>query len=200
MSIDALTQAKSTLEGVRGALGIYSKTEVDMTLGMLDRAIANYTDLDAICQDLQEMTYTQAMRIAELEAKLLDKQQFTNVVNPSIHAGSGEKIDEKHNFHHGGIEQKPYGYLKLSNGKFYVEVVGVPDLDCNPDYLPLHTHPQPKQEPVAWQVYPFDYGIGHEGVYARTDRLEQVEAWKRKGWNVQPLYTHPYASQPKGQA
>jgi hypothetical protein len=70
MSIDALTQAKSTLEGVRGALGIYSKTEVDMTLGMLDRAIAKYTDLDAICQDLQEKTYTQAMRIAELEAKL----------------------------------------------------------------------------------------------------------------------------------
>jgi len=28
------------------------------------------TDLDAICQDLQEKTYTQAMRIAELEAKL----------------------------------------------------------------------------------------------------------------------------------
>ena len=27
------------------------------------------TDLDAICQDLQEMTYTQAMRIAELEAE-----------------------------------------------------------------------------------------------------------------------------------
>jgi hypothetical protein len=48
-----------------------------------------------------------------------------------------------------------------------------------------------KKEPVAWQVHPFDYGIGHEGVYARTDRLEQVEAWKRKGWNVQPLYTQP---------
>jgi len=49
-------------------------------------------------------------------------------------------------------KQEPYGYLKLSNGKFYVEVVGVPDLDCNPDYLPLHTYPQPKQEqnePVA---------------------------------------------------
>ena len=52
--------------------------------------------------------------------------------------------------------QEPYGYLKLSNGKFYVEVVGVPDLDCNPDYLPLHTHPQPKQEqgePVAFKIY-----------------------------------------------
>ncbi len=45
--------------------------------------------------------------------------------------------------------QKPYGYLKLSNGKFYVEVVGVPDLDCNPDYLPLHTDPQPKREWVG---------------------------------------------------
>jgi hypothetical protein len=44
---------------------------------------------------------------------------------------------------------------------------------------------------VAWQVHPFDYGIGHQGVYARTDRLEQVEIWKRKGWTVQPLYTHP---------
>ena len=75
MSIDALTQAKSTLEGVRGALGIYSKTEVDMTLGMLDRAIAKYTSLDAICQDLQEKTYTQAMRIAELEAKLTEAEK-----------------------------------------------------------------------------------------------------------------------------
>ena len=75
MSIDALTQAKSTLEGVRGALGIYSKTEVDMTLGMLDRAIAKYTDLDAICQDLQEKTYTQAMRIAELEALAKQEQR-----------------------------------------------------------------------------------------------------------------------------
>jgi hypothetical protein len=49
----------------------------------------------------------------------------------------------------------------------------------------------PVQEPVAWQVHPFDYGIGHEGVYARTDRPEQVEMWKRKGWTVQPLYTTP---------
>jgi hypothetical protein len=53
--------------------------------------------------------------------------------------------------------------------------------------------PAPVQEPVAWQVHPFDYGIGHEGVYARTDRPEQVEMWKRKGWTVQPLYTTPPA-------
>ena len=50
---------------------------------------------------------------------------------------------------------------------------------------------QQEQEPVAWQVHPFDYGIGHKGVYAMTQRLDQVKAWERKGWTVQPLYTHP---------
>jgi hypothetical protein len=55
--------------------------------------------------------------------------------------------------------------------------------------------PAPVQEPVAWQVHPFDYGIGHQGAYARTDRSEQVEMWKRKGWNVQPLYATPPAAQ-----
>ena len=44
-------------------------------------------------------------------------------------------------------KQEPYGYLKLSNGKFYHEVEGVPDLACNPDYLTLQNHPQPKREP-----------------------------------------------------
>ena len=39
------------------------------------QAIANYTDLDAICQDLQEMTYTQAMRIAELEAAVAEQHE-----------------------------------------------------------------------------------------------------------------------------
>lgn len=50
-----------------------------------------------------------------------------------------------------------------------------------------------QQEPVAWRVHPFDYGIGHEGVYALTMRIDQVEAWKRKGWTVEPLYAQPQA-------
>ena len=50
---------------------------------------------------------------------------------------------------------------------------------------------QEQADPVAWQVHPFDYGIGHKGVYAMTQRLDQVKAWERKGWTVQPLYTHP---------
>lgn len=50
---------------------------------------------------------------------------------------------------------------------------------------------QTEQEPVAWRVHPFDYGIGHEGAYAMTMRPEQRDAWKRKGWNVEPLYTAP---------
>jgi hypothetical protein len=50
---------------------------------------------------------------------------------------------------------------------------------------------QQEQEPVAWQVHPFDYGIGSEGVYAMTQRPDQVKAWERKGWTVQPLYTTP---------
>ena len=50
---------------------------------------------------------------------------------------------------------------------------------------------QPQGEPVAWCVHPFDYGVGHAGVYAMTQRPEQVEAWKRKGWEVKQLYTTP---------
>lgn len=47
------------------------------------------------------------------------------------------------------------------------------------------------QEPVAWRVRPFDYGIGYEGVDALTTRKEQCEMWERKGWKVEPLYDAP---------
>ena len=52
-----------------------------------------------------------------------------------------------------------------------------------------------KQEPVAWRVHPFGYGVGHEGAYAMTMRLEQVEAWNRKGWIVEPLYAAPVSAE-----
>jgi hypothetical protein len=48
-----------------------------------------------------------------------------------------------------------------------------------------------EQEPVAWRVHPFDYAIGHEGVFAVTQLPQQRDVWIRKGWNVTPLYTHP---------
>lgn len=51
--------------------------------------------------------------------------------------------------------------------------------------------PAPQQEPVAWRVHPFDYGVGYKCVYAMTMRPDQVEMWKRKGWRVDPLYTAP---------
>ena len=47
--------------------------------------------------------------------------------------------------------------------------------------------------PVAWRVHPFDYGIGHEGVYAMTMLEQQRDAWLRKGWKVEPLYVAPPA-------
>jgi len=51
-------------------------------------------------------------------------------------------------------KQEPYGYLKLSNSKFYQEVEGVPNIKKSPDYLPLYTHPQPKAEKqVAFKIY-----------------------------------------------
>lgn len=52
-----------------------------------------------------------------------------------------------------------------------------------------------QQEPVAWRVHPFDYGIGHQGAYAATHQPQQRDAWIRKGWAVQALYTHPAPQQ-----
>ena len=88
MSIEAMKQALEALEKSQSALAEeLSAWDIDPPLHhvqeshdlcgpaitSLRQAIAKYTDLDAICQDLQEKTYTQAMRIAELEAKLKEK-------------------------------------------------------------------------------------------------------------------------------
>ena len=68
---------KQWLEALENTLGFTGSREIDsatrQSITSLRQAIAEYTDLDAICQDLQEKTYTQAMRIAELEAKLTEK-------------------------------------------------------------------------------------------------------------------------------
>lgn len=68
--------------------------------------------------------------------------------------------------------------------------------ECGGDHHPLcsRTHlpvpaKGPTHQPVAWRVHPFDYGIGSKGVYAITQIGLQVEAWERKGWKVEPLYT-----------
>ena len=69
MSIEAMKQALELL-----AVATFHSPELQAKrTEVIERglqAIAESTDLDAICQDLQEKTYTQAMRIAELEAKL----------------------------------------------------------------------------------------------------------------------------------
>lgn len=49
------------------------------------------------------------------------------------------------------------------------------------------------KDPVETPVHPFDYGIGHEGVYAMTMLEQQRDAWLRKGWKVEPLYVAPQA-------
>jgi len=49
------------------------RTEIARLTNELAQIKQDNRELDVICQDLQEMTYTQAMRIAELEAKLAEK-------------------------------------------------------------------------------------------------------------------------------
>jgi len=62
-----------TIEAVKAIKMVYANTTKhdwpDDIWDAICQAIAESTDLDAICQDLQEKTYTQAMRIAELEAQ-----------------------------------------------------------------------------------------------------------------------------------
>ena len=69
-------------------------------------------------------------------------------------------------------------------------------------YTPLYTHPPmptdhipdvgkmvvQRQEPVAWRVHPFDYGVGVDGAYAITQQEDQMQTWINKGWEVTPLY------------
>ncbi len=71
MIVEALKKLVSAVESIPEDVEGWMPDALTDALIDAKEAVANYTDLDAICQDLQEMTYTQAMRIAELEAKLL---------------------------------------------------------------------------------------------------------------------------------
>lgn len=51
-----------------------------------------------------------------------------------------------------------------------------------------------EQEPVAWRIHPFDYGVGVEGAYAITQQEDMRQAWINKGWAVTPLYANPIPS------
>jgi len=72
------------------------------------------------------------------------------------------------------------------------------------EFEPLYAYPMPtdhfpdvgkmvaqRQEPVAWRVHPFDYGVGVDGAYAITQQEDQMQAWINKGWEVTPLYLAP---------
>lgn len=72
MSIDeAMEKALKVLEDFVDDPRV--QKEIDEASIMLRQALTDYVSLDTICQKLQEMTYTQAMRIAELE-KIMSKQ------------------------------------------------------------------------------------------------------------------------------
>lgn len=75
MTIEAMKQWLEALELHAKQYPHMQKGYTVDAIASLHQAIANYTDLDAICQDLQEKTYTQAMRIAELEAKLTEAEK-----------------------------------------------------------------------------------------------------------------------------
>jgi hypothetical protein len=69
MSIEILKELTEAMEiaSEGGGVNFYEYAKAGR------EAIAEYESLDTICQELQEMTYTQAMRIAELE-KIVSKQ------------------------------------------------------------------------------------------------------------------------------
>ena len=89
----------------------------------------------------------------------------------------------------------------IAKTKYYKALAAIREALAEPDIEEMtltqiaSRHEPVKQEPVAWRVHPFGYGVGHEGAYAMTMRLEQVEAWNRKGWIVEPLYAAPVSTE-----
>ncbi len=94
-------------------------------------------------------------------------------------------------------QQEPVAWMYEWNGRTYITTADQRPIEhAHPHFnksKPLYAAPQPpvQQEPVAWRVRPFNYGIGYEGVDALTTRKEQCEMWQRKGWKVEQLYAVP---------
>ena len=78
---EALKLALEDLKWIKIGMGC---KDIDATIQSIEEALMSlqdgtqpeHPDLDAICQDLQETTYNQAMRIAELEAQLAQPEQL----------------------------------------------------------------------------------------------------------------------------
>ena len=111
------------------------------------------TDLDAICQDLQEMTYTQAMRIAELEAKLAEKQEPSGWVSQHTTKGVYE-----------------WQFNKELSGVYKDTAISI---------LPVYTHPQPKREWVGLTPEEID-NIEFAGLATPKEKRELVRAIEAK--------------------
>jgi len=78
---------KLALEMVQNKMYAHAEMYLkEALMSFQDGAQPEQPDLDAICQDLQEKTYNQAMRIAELEAQL---------AQPAVPQGHKQEPDER---------------------------------------------------------------------------------------------------------
>jgi len=102
------------------------------------------TDLDAICQDLQEKTYTQAMRIAELEAKLAEADKQDGWVLREVLFSNGEPI--AHREAEKQEQGEPVAFI-APNCELRKTAEAKDASEWGAKFEPLYTHPQPKREP-----------------------------------------------------
>ncbi len=171
-------------------------------------------DLDAICQDLRDKTYTQAMRISDLEkdltvayirghedGKKAANGQFPTMVESSIHAGSGEKIG----FPHRGQKQKqeqgePVAVMELyESGWDLVENIDTDWLETLPFGTKLYTTP-PQHKPLTVRLvsYPESNGkTNWTAMFVRTQpwdglvgnsggiTIDRSEYWNRVSYNAE---------------
>ena len=120
--------------------------------------------IEAMKQALEKATEVMeaaCIRVDELKAENESLRQSIAGLEKQEHGSPEDMYVEMHKHlncpHCGGSghiddvaeKQEPHGYLKLINSKFYHEVEGAPNIDNNPEFLALYTHPQPKREPLT---------------------------------------------------